>query len=466
MRAWEGTSSGSAGLRASNGQTWLHRVLALAVWLLTAGQPTQAQAASASAIGNEAPIAIAVSPLYPRTHMVAAVTVPVGGCRSACIHLWISRDGGSSWHRGTASPPGAQMVIVQNPDGAETLVMDSNDGVVRSDDDGATWHTVGPGGTPAAAAPLGGDAVLVAGRGGADYVVSGATRREVRGSQQLGDDLVFGVAAAPTALLVSRARDSGLLTVMRCDATLACAGAAVLPGARASGGSDISLLLPGDFARSGIAFARTPTAVYRTADGGRTFLGIALPPHTGATYTTIPAAALDPLHGRRLYVAMLEITAGGASALTAGGVFASSDLGVTWSAVGSPGPLDGGATNLAVAPDGRIFAGYVNGHGDAGLVCSPDGARWQATCAAPATSPGGGAVAATVTRSHVADDHGNNTTSTHPTRAGIYGQTVAPAGGGVQPATTSRTPTAVSASAILVAIVATVAISIRRRPRR
>jgi hypothetical protein len=38
-----------------------------------------------------------------------------------------------------------------------------------------------------------------------------------------------------------------------------------------------------------------------------------------------------------------------------------------------------------MAPDGRLFAGYVDGHGAAGLLCSADGASWKATCAAPST---------------------------------------------------------------------------------
>ena len=342
---------------------------------LTCGQPVAADSGNISAIGNEAPIAIAVSPLYPRTHMVAAISVPVGGCSSACVHLWITRDGGASWQRrGTA--PGAAMVIVATRRGAERLVTATSDGVIASEDDGATWQRLGPAGAPSPAPALGSDALLVAGYDASDYSISDAGQRAVVGSGGTRVDLAFGRAS----LLVARDRTSGLPVVMRCDAAVACTGTTPLPGATQSSGNGIAVIAGDDSGASGVAYVRTESALYRTADGGRSFLSVPLPPHAGAAYTTIADAALGAGPNPRLYAALLEVVGTGASRLTAGGVFATTDGGLDWSDVGNPSMLDGGATAVAAAPDGRLFAGFVNAHGLAGLACSDGGAMWHATC--------------------------------------------------------------------------------------
>jgi len=353
---------------------------------LTTGQQVAADAAGISAIGNEAPIALAVSPLYPQTGMVAAVSVPVGGCSRNCTHLWTTRDRGATWHRAAAMPPGP-VVVVAGAHRREELVGASTNAVVASDDDGATWHTIGPAGTPAAT----GDTVLVAGDGAGDYRLDGAgALQAVPGSAGTDVDLAFapvpGGAVQNAALLAARDRATGLPVMLRCDATYACSGAASLPGATPSSGNDMSVLPPGDLGSGGAAYVRTSTMLYRSDDGGRSFLALLLPPHTGAHYTSVPAAALDGGPSHLLYVALLEVVGTGASQLTTGGVFATADRGTTWRALGSPGVLDGGATALAVAPGGRLFAGYVNAHGEAGLVCSDGGGAWQAACGAAATA--------------------------------------------------------------------------------
>ena len=91
----------------------------------------------------------------------------------------------------------------------------------------------------------------------------------------------------------------------------------------------------------------------------------------------------DPNH--QLYTALLQVfnpTAGSPSPPhSSGGVYRSSDGGSTWAAVGAPGPFDQGASAVAVAPDGRLFAGYLAGQ-YSGLLCSVDGQSWQASCPA------------------------------------------------------------------------------------
>jgi hypothetical protein len=200
-------------------------------------------------------------------------------------------------------------------------------------------------------------------------------------------DLVFDVADAGTqgrfapALLAAQNPRTGAPVVLSCDASLTCSGAAALVGSDPRTGADVSLLRTRDFASSGVVYARTESGIYRSRDGGQRFLPIPLPqPQSGAVYTTIPAAALSAVGQPQIYVAMLEMIGTGRSRLTAGGVYVSSDGGATWHAVGSPGPLDGGATSVATMPDGRLLAGYVDAHGDAGLVCSADAQQWAATC--------------------------------------------------------------------------------------
>jgi hypothetical protein len=362
--------------------------------LLTGGRPARAQ--TLSAIGNEAPLSFAVSPDYARTHLVATVAVPVGGCAADCTHIWVTRDGGASWHRtGALSGAASRLVIVHGASGGEVLVAEMSDALAESVDDGATWHAVAPTGTPVGTR----DGLVVASHGGQDYVLRNDVVRDVTGSGGADVDLSFDVSDAAPALLAAQNPRTGAPVVLQCDASFTCSHTATLVGSDPRTGSDVSLLRSADMAAVGVVYARTDSAVYRSGDGGRSFLPIPLPARqSGAVYTTIPGAALGVASGARtpLYVAMLEMVGSGRSRLTAGGVYVSSDSGATWRAVGSPGPLDGGASSVVVLPDGRLLAGYVNAHGDAGLVCSADGAQWGADCpaaaAACASSCGGASV--------------------------------------------------------------------------
>jgi hypothetical protein len=104
-------------------------------------------------------------------------------------------------------------------------------------------------------------------------------------------------------------------------------------------------------------------------------------PTSGAAVTTTPMAALAPGYAeagpiRTLYVAVLQLFSGRPPS---GGIYSSHDGGSTWGRVGSPSPLDRGAVAVAAAPDGRLFAGYL-GSGGVGLLCSMDGAAWEARC--------------------------------------------------------------------------------------
>src|SRR5207302_4613949 len=83
-------------------------------------------------------------------------------------------------------------------------------------------------------------------------------------------------------------------------------------------------------------------------------------------YTAVVQAIIDPADPKKSYAA--------------GGVYRTTDGGTTWSALYSPGPFDSGASAVAVAPDGRLFASFLSSYGS-GLLCSVDGgAHWSATC--------------------------------------------------------------------------------------
>jgi hypothetical protein len=468
---WKGLLEGVADMRARVICLVSAFALATTTAELTSGQRIPADAAGTSAIGNEAPIALAVSPLYPQTGMVAAVSVAVGGCSRACTHLWITHDRGATWHRAAAMPPGP-VLIVAGTHHREELVAASTNAVVASDDDGATWHTIGPAGTPAAA----GDAVLVAGDGSADYRLDAAgARYAVPGSAGTDVDLAFapvpGGAGQNAALLAARDPATGLPVTLRCDSAYACSGAAALPGATPSSGNDMSLLPSGALGSGGAAYVRTSTMLYRSDDGGRSFFTLLLPAHARANYTRVPAAAVDGGPSHVLYVALLEVVGTGASQLTAGGVFASSDRGTTWRALGSPGVLDGGATAVAVAPGGRLFAGYVNAHGEAGLVCSDGGGAWQAACGAAATScpalAGCGATSVTgvAADTPVAAKTGGNSSSGATAQRRPNRGTTLLTGGQLSVRTSSGFAVSVSAAALVV-LLAAGGVSTRRRRRR
>jgi len=332
-----------------------------------------ATATTVSAIGDEVPLWMAVSPQYARTHMVAAIAAPMSRCTPPCRTLWITRDGGGSW-RGTRLPFDASyLVVVGNGADRESVVTTSSTAVERSDDDGATWTVLGPAGIPAAD----GDGVVVAVPRGQDYVALHGTQREVPGSDGTELDLAFA-GAGRGGLLAAGDPSSGADVVMRCDASFGCASPSPMAGAQ---GADVSLSLAGDFPRSGVAVARTSRGLYRSTDGGHTFVPITVPATGGASYTAVSGVALTPA-GDTMYVATLSVVdpGGARRATTGGGVDATTDGGATWHRLGGASPLDGGASAVVAAPDLRVFAGYVTSGGRSGLLCNQDGVRWRATC--------------------------------------------------------------------------------------
>src|SRR5437867_323082 len=70
----------------------------------TSTPPSSIGPAPPSSIGNEFVQWIAVSPAYQRTGLVAAFAAELNcPAKADCGHLWVSHDGGSSWHKATAA---------------------------------------------------------------------------------------------------------------------------------------------------------------------------------------------------------------------------------------------------------------------------------------------------------------------------------------------------------------------------
>lgn len=372
-------------------------VVAATATLLTmsvAAQSAGADTSIPSGIGNALVRSIVVSPAYTHSGLVIAVGSE-NGCTAACQHLWRSADGGHRWSIAAAKgwnfvPPS----IAVAHDGHEILLAAGTHGYLVSDDLGDNWHSTGPNGTPTPSPDYGRDGT-VAVAAGVDFLVRNGHAEQVAGSSGQMDDLGFAFSPSypqsttPAALLSGVDRHSGAPLVASCDASLTCAPAVPLPGATSTA-SPVTLLPSPSFARDRFVLAQTMTGLYRSTDGGHTFvaLNLGLP---SATASETPAAAVDarvpetaPPH---LYAAVLQafVAPQGShdASRTGGGILASPDGGTTWRAVGVGTPLDGGATAVAVAPDGRLFAGYV-GYGDqqaAGLLCSSDaGTTWVASC--------------------------------------------------------------------------------------
>jgi photosystem II stability/assembly factor-like uncharacterized protein len=353
-------------------------VACVALCWLGRAQTVAAATPPASAIGNQAPLWIAVSPGYWDSRMAAALATAMGGCSHDCTHLWVTRDGGVSWRDHRVPFDAAHIVVLTTGSKHEAIVTESSAGVQRTDDDGATWRVLGPAGVPAVDAS---GALMVAVPNGTDYVIDAKGRHDVAGSGGRNVDLAFARAEF-SGWLATVDRKTGNDVVMHCDLQLQCSGGAALPGDHSS---DVTLTVAN---RERDVVARTTTGLYRSSDGGRSFSPVPLPLAQSGAYTTVAAADVEQgTDTEIIYVALLRLLHGGTggSASTDGGVYATIDGGVRWRAVGGSSPLSSGATAVAASPDGRVLAGYVDAQGQAGLMCFDAGnAAWR-----PACSPAG-----------------------------------------------------------------------------
>jgi hypothetical protein len=311
----------------------------------------------------------------------------------------VSRDRGATWQAAAgAGWGGGTPVITQDGAGKEVLFTGTSSGVQRSDDLGATWSNVGAGGNPSVSVSFATDQlVAVAGKG--DYIVRGSASQAVTGSGGSMSDGYWAVmpgfpsSGARSPVLLGGIDSAGKAMVERCDSSFSCTSPTILGTADAFAGPP-HMLPSTAYAQDGTVFAHTAEGVFKSVDGGTTFVPVT-PAVPGATRTATAMTALSPQYresgpDRRVWEAVIAIQGTGKQMTVAGDLYSSTDGGTTWTALGRPGPFDKGATAVAVAPDGRVFAG-VGPTGGGGLLCSQDGKTWAGSCggaAAPAAAAG------------------------------------------------------------------------------
>ena len=341
---------------------------------------------------------IAVSPAYRQTGLVLA-SINTPGCVRDCLHLWVSRDGGATWRMSHAAGwRGGRFTIATAAGGSDVVFAESPSGLQRSDDGGDSWRTAGAAGSPAVSPRFAGDATVAVASTNTDtgdYVLRGAASTPVSGSAGTWVDLGFALSPSfpaggryAPALLSAADAQAHAPVIEQCDAQLTCKDATTLPGAGVWA-IPVDLHLSSEYPSDGTVFARAGRSIYKSTTGGRAFTPLVVLPDHGGSVTAYPMLALAPHYSeagveRILYVSALQATVDPAQpghSQTTGGIYRSTDGGATWSRLGSPSPLDTGASALAVAPDGRLFAGYLGGpQGSAGLLCSSDGSAWATTC--------------------------------------------------------------------------------------
>ncbi len=364
-----------------------------------------------SSIGKQDVTFIAVSPAYQHTGLVVAMATAIGDsqCGNNCTHLWVSHDGGAHWAQAASQGWNqGRPVIAVDAKGHEALFAVTPSSVQRSTDAGATWQVVsGNGGLTATPSPTyPSDHALAVSSTSKDMLINDKGIHQVDGSSGAYTDFAFAFSPAfPSggahhpALLAAIDPNTHIPFVQQCDGSLHCTGQAALPGATNQSAPATVYTSP-HYHDDGVAFVQTARGIYKSSDGGDTFVPLTVAPANGATATATPAIDFAPGyddHGsnRTLYAAVLQVYDDMKSPHTGGGVFRSDDGGSTWRADNGDSLMDGGATTVAVAPDGRLFAGYlrlVGGVSAAGMLCSADGgASWQAFCspvgdAQPATA--------------------------------------------------------------------------------
>lgn len=367
--------------------------------LITPHVPASAQTPSgspSSPIGGDSVKSIAVSPAYLRTGLVVAFAQSMSSsCGNSCVHLWVSHDGGARWTLAAARgwSRGVPQIAVDGG-GHEVLIAPGSAHLQRSLDAGATWSDIGPPGTATILPTFVHDGgVLVAAngnQGNADFLVTSEGQKSVAGSGSAAKDVSFAVPATypgsggfPPALLGAMDAKASMGEVLSCNASLACTNPVVLPSNDPMAGPPTLVMSP-SYADDGTTFAYTGTAFFKSTDGGHAFARLTVG-DVGTVVTAPLGMAIEADyndHGpqRTAYVAITEIVGSGSSSRTAGGVYKTVDGGATWTSISTGSPLENGASTVALAPDGRLFAGYLGTRGW-GLLCNA-GQGWHATCPA------------------------------------------------------------------------------------
>lgn len=346
--------------------------------------------------------AITVAADYAQTHTVYAVA-QLPNCQTACAELLRSPDGGASWTRAMAQgwqPGGLTSVRFQ---GGAALVAWSQNTIAMSLDGGDRFTDFAVSGTPtyAAADGAGIDVMISSDSGSSRLALPQAREQSVRGAADLASAAVSFTTAypapppgVPAAIALGVDRTSGTARLEPCDASLSCAAPIPVP----TGGAVVSSPA---FMHDLTFFLLGAQGLERSTDGGRSLAPITvMEPGPQTVITTVSGLAFSPdfdAVARRgvVYAGVISATKTGHSGSLSGGVFRSGDTGTTWTRIGAAADLATGVSALAMAPDGRLFAGaYEFGNGAGGVYCNAGG-TWRRTCPAYASPAARTAVAGT-----------------------------------------------------------------------
>ena len=465
-----------------------------------------------SAIGQESVFGIAVSPTFSRTGLALAMATPFHGCTNGqkqCEHLWATHDGGATWTLSPASGwQSGQPTISVDSRGHETVWAMSKSGLQRSDDEGDSWWYAStlPGGLAFPSPNYATDGtVVVAGSSAqkqSDYRVKyGKSPQHVVGSNGSLVDLSYAFSPRypsggqyAAALLSGADPKTSLPIIERCTADFTCSDPATLSGASPY---PATLYPSSTYDQDGTVFAQSGRGVYKSIDGGGSFTQLAIVPANGAAATATTSMALAPHYqangpSHTAYVSIFQVFTDPKNVHTVGGVYRSTDGGLTWNKAGAGSPLDGGSMAVAVSPSGRLFAGYITQSqvsAGSGLLCSPDGSSWTTSCspvgsranavgdfhapagggcsaqACPVTTAGGGAPAG-ASQAPGSNADGNGTggaaNGSGPGASNGTGTDLRSATTGAGTKTSSKLPLIFGAIAVLLLVIA-VAESLRRR---
>ena len=375
----------------------MKRPLVRSLLAVAALMPLTARAAGTPASGVSVGTIVVASD-YTSSHTVYAVGQR-GNCSSGCVVLLRSRDGGATWSTATAAGWQHNEVLPVDLGGRPTLLTTVSGGYGLSFDQGESFQPFQAPGSPSATAPAGThlDVVLSETDGTADHLLSlpSGTVRPVAGDSALKQMSItptpaypHAPAGVPGAIGLGLDPTSNTAHLAWCDDSLTCTTTAPV----SSGGK---LVFSPHFGHDLTVFLLTPKGLLRSTDGGRSLTPMTvMPAGAGTLITTVTALALTPdfdaSAGRGAMFAAVVSASKANNGTLNGGVFRSNDAGATWTASSGSGGLDGGASALALAPDGRLFAGALQfGASPGGVYCSTDGATWNAAC--PLYAIGGGA---------------------------------------------------------------------------
>ncbi|HVF05405.1 MAG TPA: hypothetical protein VNA20_11245, partial [Frankiaceae bacterium] len=340
---------------------------------------------------------------YDRTHRVYAAGVRAGCAPSSgrCALLLTTSDGAVRWTAAAAARWEGGDIATARHAGRDVLLASAPGGVQVSNDGGASFGAArGPVGRIVVTDPDAPD-VAVSSAGPALYRVGEGTARTYAPFDLRNPTFVLSPAYAaprgPAALVSGTDPQTGFPVVERCDAAFTCGQRVVLLPKK-----DVPrLFLSPRFDSDGVVVATTVSGTtWLSRDHGATFTPVTVQrPGPDAAVTTVQSVAFTPdFDGRRgtgaVYAAVLSVRNDASAAATVhGGVYRATDPGGAWTKFGGRSRLDTGATAVVAAPDGRVYAAYLDARrGRAGVLCAR-GARWGSGCAFPraARRPAGGA---------------------------------------------------------------------------